>query len=295
MIGRPSGETWQTAPRPTAAWREAAGRGEVAAEELARVMDHTLLKAQATPADIEALCDEAVRYGFGAVCVNSVHVPMAAARLGRGAAPPGDAGDTLPGDAGGAPPGPLRASGPPAVRVCAVVGFPLGAMATEAKAFEAGWAVERGADEIDMVVPVGYLKAGDGAFVEADIRAVVIAARRAGERRGMTHPPLVKVIVETCYLTDDEKVEACRRAAAAGADFVKTSTGFGPGGATPSDVALLRRTVGEGLGVKASGGIRDLAAALAMIAAGADRLGLSAGVGVIEAARARRDGPAVPG
>lgn len=279
MIGRPSGETWQTAPRPTAAWREAAGRGEVAAEELARVMDHTLLKAQATPADIEALCDEAVRYGFGAVCVNSVHVPMAAARLGRGAAPPG----------------PARASGPPAVRVCAVVGFPLGAMATEAKAFEAGWAVERGADEIDMVVPVGYLKAGDGAFVEADIRAVVIAARRAGERRGMTHPPLVKVIVETCYLTDDEKVEACRRAAAAGADFVKTSTGFGPGGATPSDVALLRRTVGEGLGVKASGGIRDLAAALAMIAAGADRLGLSAGVGVIEAARARRDGPAVPG
>lgn len=273
--------------RPTREWREAAGRGRVEVGELARIMDHTILKAQATPADIEVLCDEAVRYGFGAVCVNSAHVPQAAARVREAVSSRArTAADRL--EAG--------------VRVCAVVGFPLGAMATEAKAFEAAWAVEHGADEIDMVIPIGHLKAA--AAVEDDIRAVVTAARRSGQKQGGGERgrggqgdgerggsrPLVKVIIETCYLTDEEKVEACRRAAAAGADFVKTSTGFGTAGAAAADVALMRRTVGEELGVKASGGIRDLETALAMIAAGADRLGLSAGVAVVEEARARQVG-----
>lgn len=215
--------------------------------DLAKLIDHTALKAQTTPADIEKLCDEAVRYGFGAVCVNSTYVPTAVARL-RGTE----------------------------VAVCAVAGFPLGAMASEAKAYEAGWAVRHGAREIDMVLSIGHLKAGDDKAVQADIRAVVDAARGA----------IVKVIIEACYLTDEEKVRACRLAAAAGADFVKTSTGFGPSGATEVDVALMRRTVGDKLGVKAAGGIRDLSTARAMLAAGATRLGLSAGVAVIEEARA---------
>jgi len=215
--------------------------------EFARIIDHTLLKAQATPADVLLLCEEAVRYGFGAVCLNSAFVPLAAERLAK-----------------------------TGVAVCTVVGFPLGATGGPAKAHEAGWAVHSGATEIDMVIPVGLLKAGRDDLVEDDIRAVVAAARGS----------LVKVIIEACYLTDTEKVRACELAEKAGAHFVKTSTGFGPGGATAADVALMRRTVGERLGVKAAGGIRDLASARAMVAAGADRLGMSAGVAVIEELRA---------
>ena len=258
----------QTHPRPTRDWRALAGRGEAPAAELARLVDHTILKAQATPADVVKLCEEAAAYGFGAVCVNSVQAPVAAAtleRLGQGGQ----------------------------VEVCAVVGFPLGAMITEAKAFEAEWVVRHGATEVDMVISVGHLKAGDERFVEADIRAVVLAAKRAagsqapaGRGTAPAKNVSVKVIIEACYLTDDEKVRACELAVAAGADFVKTSTGFGSSGATVADVALMRRTVGEDLGVKAAGGIRDLETALAMVAAGADRLGLSAGVTVIEEARA---------
>ena len=258
----------QAHPRPTRDWRALAGRGEAPAAELARLVDHTILKAQATPADVVKLCEEAAAYGFGAVCVNSVQAPVAAATLER----LGQAGQ---------------------VEVCAVVGFPLGAMITEAKAFEAEWVVRHGATEVDMVISVGHLKAGDERFVEADIRAVVLAAKRAagsqapaGRGTAPAKNVSVKVIIEACYLTDDEKVRACELAVAAGADFVKTSTGFGSSGATVADVALMRRTVGEDLGVKAAGGIRDLETALAMVAAGADRLGLSAGVTVIEAARA---------
>ncbi len=247
-----SSSTPASEARPTAEWRARAARGEVTEGDFARLIDHTILKAEATPAAVERLCDEAVRYGFGAVCVNSAYVPLAAARL--------------------------RGTG---IKVCSVVGFPLGAMAPEVKAFEARWAVEHGAAEVDMVLAVGRLKAGDDAVVAADIRGVVAAAAGAA----------IKVIIEACYLTDEEKERACRLAAEAGADFVKTSTGFGPSGATAADVALMRRTVGEKLGVKAAGGIRDLATALAMLAAGADRLGMSAGVAVIEELRARARTP----
>lgn len=250
MITSPNGQ------RPTPEWRRRAGSGEIAPDELAGIIDHTVLKAEATPADVERLCDEAVKYRFGAVCINSIHVPLAAARL--------------------------AGSG---VVVCAVVGFPLGATASEITAAEAAWCVRQGAREIDMVISVGHLKAGDVRFVEDDIAAVVRAVRSAGA--GVAAIPLVKVIIEACYLTEGEKVTACRLAAAAGAHFVKTSTGFGPGGATPEDVTLMRRTIGEDLGVKAAGGIRDYETALAMVAAGADRLGMSAGVAVIEVARQR--------
>lgn len=254
-------------PRPTPEWRLRAGEGRVTPEELARLIDHTVLKAQATPADVERLCAEALKYRFGAVCINSVHVPLAAARL---------AGSD--------------------VAVCAVVGFPLGATAPEMTAAEAAWCVNHGAREIDMVISVGHLKAGEVRTVEDGIAAVVSAVRRAGAATpagaaGTTSAaaPLVKVIIEACYLTEGEKVTACRLAAAAGAHYVKTSTGFGPSGATPEDVTLMRRTVGEELGVKAAGGIRDYQTALAMIAAGADRLGMSAGVAVIEEARQRAE------
>jgi len=235
--------------RPPREWRVRAGRGEITPGELAWVLDHTLLKADGTPADIRRLCDEARRCRFGAVCVNSIHVPLAAREL--------------------------EGSG---VDVCSVVGFPLGAAASGAKAAEAAWSVEHGAREIDMVLTIGHLKAGDTDTVEADIRAVVEAARRAASG----WRPVVKVIIETCFLTDGEKVTACRLAARAGADYVKTS-----GGATVEDVTLMRETVGESLGVKASGGVRDLDTALAMIGAGADRIGLSAGVAVIDEAQRR--------
>ncbi|ADN02711.1 deoxyribose-phosphate aldolase [Spirochaeta thermophila] len=209
---------------------------------LAKMIDHTLLKPTATRAQIEALCDEAVRYGFASVCVNSWWVPLAAKRL--------------------------SGSG---VMVCTVVGFPLGAASTEAKAYEAAQAVVQGAREVDMVINLGLLKGGEYDLVREDIRAVVDAAAEAH----------VKVIIEACYLSDEEKRRACLLAEEAGAHFVKTSTGFGPSGATVEDVRLMREVVGESLGVKAAGGIRSLETALAMIEAGASRLGTSSGVSIV--------------
>jgi len=225
--------------------------------ELARLIDHTLLKPEATRPQIEALCDEARGHGFVAVCVNPVWVPLAAERLhGAGS------------------------------RVATVAGFPLGACAPETKAFEAARAVADGATEVDMVLNVGALKSGDDRLVERDIAGVVAACHGAGA--------LTKVILETGLLTDDEKTRACALSRRAGADFVKTSTGFRPGGATVADVAFLRRSVGGTMGVKAAGGIRDLATALAMVAAGANRLGTSAGVRIVAECRTRAGSPGGP-
>ena len=206
-------------------------------------LDHTLLKADATPADILAVTAEAKAYQTASVCVNTCYTTMVANEL--------------------------RGSG---VKTCVVVGFPLGAMATAAKALEAALAVRDGAQEIDRVMNIGAAKAGDWAAVQADIAAVVLASK----------PAIVKVIIETCLLTDDEKVQACLAAKAAGAAFVKTSTGFSTGGATPEDIALMRKTVGETLGVKASGGVRTREQALAMIAAGASRIGCSSTKKIME-------------
>jgi len=216
---------------------------------IAALIDHTLLKPEATSDDIRRLCREARQYGFASVCVNPYWAPLAAAEL----------------------------KGSP-VKVCAVVGFPLGASATEIKAAEAEYAVRAGAQELDMVINVGALRSGDQEAVLQDIQAVVDVARRAGA--------LVKTILETALLDDNQKVVACTLARMAGADFVKTSTGFGPGGATAEDVALMRLTVGEKLGVKAAGGIRSLEDLKNMVAAGATRIGASASVKIIEAARA---------
>lgn len=212
---------------------------------IASMIDHTLLKPEATPAQIEKLCAEAAEYHFASVCVNPVYIPLAA-RL-------------------------LKGTG---VKVCCVVGFPLGAIATEQKAAEAASCAAMGAEELDMVIHVGAAKAGDWALVQRDIEGVVKAA--AGHT--------VKVIIETCLLTDEEKVKACEAAKAAGADFVKTSTGFSTGGATTHDIALMRKTVGPEMGVKASGGIRDYETAMAMIEAGANRIGASAGIAIVAAA-----------
>lgn len=225
-----------------------------APERLAAAIDHTLLRPEATAADIRALAAEARAHGFAAACVNSAWVPLAAELL--------------------------AGSG---VRVAAVAGFPLGAMATAAKAAETRIAVAAGAAEIDMVISLGHAKAGDWRAVEDDIRAVVEAAGGAG----------VKAILETAALTPDETVRACESAKAAGAAFVKTSTGFHPaGGATVEAVRLMRATVGPAMGVKASGGIRTLAVALAMLEAGANRLGTSSGVALVGAAA---EGPAAGG
>jgi len=216
-------------------------------DEIARFIDHTLLKPEATPAQIERLCDEARRYGFAAVCVNPVYVRLAAERL-QGAE----------------------------VAVCSVVGFPLGATTTAAKVYEARQALADGASELDMVIHVGALKAGDYERVQEDIAAVADVCHKGGA--------LLKVIIETALLDDAEKVTACRLAQTAGADFVKTSTGFAGGGATAEDVRLMRQTVGPRMGVKAAGGIRSYADALAMIEAGANRIGASAGVRIVEQA-----------
>lgn len=212
---------------------------------IAAMIDHTLLKPEATPAQIEKLCAEAAEYHFASVCVNPVYIPLAA-RL-------------------------LKGTG---VKVCCVVGFPLGAIAPEQKAAEAASCAAMGAEELDMVIHVGAAKAGDWALVQRDIEGVVKAAA------GYT----VKVIIETCLLTDEEKVKACEAAKAAGAHFVKTSTGFSTGGATTHDIALMRKTVGPEMGVKASGGIRDYETAMAMIEAGANRIGASAGIAIVAAA-----------
>ncbi len=202
-----------------------------------------MLAPQATVSQIRKLCEEAVKYHFASVCVNSCHVALCAELL--------------------------KGTG---VNVCTVVGFPLGAMSTKAKAFEAECAVADGAVEIDMVINVGALKDENWTFVEDDIRAV---KKACGGK-------LLKVILETCLLTDDEIVRACQLSEAAGADYVKTSTGFSKGGATAEAVSLMRKTVGDRLGVKASGGIRDRESALKMIEAGASRLGCSAGVKIME-------------
>ena len=212
---------------------------------IAAMIDHTLLKPEATPEQSEKLCAEAAAYHFVSVCVNPVYIPLAAKLLqGTG------------------------------VKVCCVVGFPLGAITPEQKAAEAASCAAMGAEELDMVIHVGAAKAGDWALVQRDIEGVVKAAA------GRT----VKVILETCLLTDEEKRKACLAAKAAGAHFVKTSTGFSTGGATAADIALMRKTVGPEMGVKASGGIRDYAAAMAMIEAGANRIGASAGIAIVAAA-----------
>lgn len=222
----------------------------ITAAEMARYIDHTLLKPEATLAAVAKLGAEAIAYGFKAVCVNSGHVAYIAGKL-HGSA----------------------------VAVCSVVGFPLGAMQTRAKAFEAENAVAEGATEIDMVINIGVLKGGDRKTVEADISAV---------RRAAASPIVLKVIIETCLLTAEEKVQSCKIAEHAGADFVKTSTGFSGGGATAEDVALMRKIVGRQMGVKASGGIKDWSTAAVMIRAGASRIGTSSGIAIVENAPERR-------
>ncbi len=211
---------------------------------IAGLIDHTLLKPDATRSQIEQLCREAAEYGFATVCVNPTWVALCAAAL----------------------------RGTP-VGVCSVVGFPLGATTPDVKQYETRRAIVDGAREIDMVINVGALKSGDLALVEQDIAAVTTVCRQAGA--------LSKVIIEAALLTDEEKTTACVLAKAAGADFVKTSTGFGPGGATVADVALMRRVVGAEMGVKAAGGVRDRADLDAMVAAGATRIGASAGVRIV--------------
>jgi deoxyribose-phosphate aldolase len=215
---------------------------------VAAMIDHTLLKPDATRQNIEELCREAAQFHFATVCVNPVWVALCAKLLG--------------------------ASG---VGVCSVVGFPLGATMPDVKRYETQRAIFDGAREIDMVINVGALKSGDLRVVERDIEAVVAPCRECGA--------LSKVIIEAALLTDDEKVTACTLAKAAGADYVKTSTGFGPGGATAADVALMRRVVGAEMGVKAAGGVRDLESVNAMIAAGATRVGASAGVKIVQQSR----------
>ena len=218
-----------------------------APDGIAHLIDHTMLKPDAARKDIEELCREAAMFKFATVCVNPTWVALAAQQLaGTG------------------------------VLVCSVVGFPLGATTPDVKAYETRRAIIDGAREIDMVINVGALKSGDLRLVERDIEAVVAPCRDCGA--------LSKVIIEAALLTDEEKITACTLAKAAAADYVKTSTGFGPGGATPADVALMRRVVGSEMGVKAAGGVRDLDALKAMVAAGASRVGASAGVKIVKEA-----------
>ena len=223
---------------------------ECAPDNFAQYFDHTLLKPDAMPEQVAKLCSEAREYGFASVCVNPTNVRQCS--------------DMLHGSK---------------VRVCSVVGFPFGATHPEVKAFEARMVILDGADEVDMVINVGALKAGLYGLVQHDIESIVCAAH--------PHDVAVKVIIEAASLSDDEKVRACSLAMAAGADFVKTSTGFGPGGATTHDVALMRKTVGQKMGVKAAGGIRDYDTAMKMIEAGASRIGASASVAImLQAAKA---------
>lgn len=229
---------------------------------VSRLIDHTLLKPEATPAQVERLCAEAVEYGFAAVCVNSCHVPLCRRVLdGHWAAvlTPTLSGNRREGEADRK------------VKVCSVIGFPLGAMLREAKAAEAAAAVNLGADELDMVMNIGWFKAGADEMVISDIHRVLDAAQKRP----------VKVIVETGLLTNEEKERATVLVIESGAAFVKTSTGFSGGGATVEDVMLLARVAAGRIGVKAAGGIRDYATALAMIEAGATRLGTSSGVAIV--------------
>ena len=227
------------------------GLGGETPQDLARYIDHTLLKPEAVKADFVKLCDEARKFHFASVCVNTTWVPLCKSQL--------------------------AGSG---VMVCAVVGFPLGAMAPSAKAFEAREAVRAGADEIDMVINIGALKSRDYALVLEDIRKVVDAAR----------PARVKVILETGALTAEEKIVGITLSKIAGAHFVKTSTGFGPGGATVEDIALMRKLVGDEMGVKASGGVRTQEDATKMVAAGANRIGASASVAIVTGQKAAAGG-----
>jgi deoxyribose-phosphate aldolase len=217
------------------------------AKDWAGLIDHTLLKPEAADDDIKKLCEEAARYRFASVCVNPTWVRAAACNL---------SGTGIP--------------------VCTVIGFPLGATLADVKAYEARRAIFDGAREVDMVINIGALKSGDDCLVEHDIRSVVEVAHE--------YDAICKVIIETALLTDDEKVRACLAAKKAGADFVKTSTGFSKGGATVADIALMRRTVGSELGVKASGGVKGLADARKLVEAGATRIGASVGVKIAQEA-----------
>ncbi|WP_078428856.1 deoxyribose-phosphate aldolase [Alkalihalobacterium alkalinitrilicum] len=221
-------------------------------DNIAKMIDHTLLKAEATNDQIVQLCAEAKEYKFASVCVNPTWVKTAYEQLK----------DT------------------PEVKVCTVIGFPLGANTSEVKAFETIKAIEEGATEVDMVINIGALKVNNDQLVEADIKAVVEAAKGKA---------LTKVIIETSLLTDEEKVRACKLSVQAGADFVKTSTGFSTGGATIDDIELMRKTVGPNLGVKASGGVRDREGALAMIEVGATRIGASAGIAIVNGGQSQSD------
>lgn len=212
-------------------------------KDIASYIDNTLLKQDATPEQIRKICAESIEFGCASVCCNPSYVPLVS--------------ECLKGSS---------------VKVCTVIGFPLGMNDSKVKAFEASLAAEQGADELDMVINVGRLKAGELEYVKNDIKAVVDAS----------HGKLVKVIIECCLLTDEEKAAACLLAKEAGADFVKTSTGFSTGGATVADVALMRKTVGSEMGVKAAGGVRDYASAMAMLEAGATRIGASSGKKIVE-------------
>src|SRR5881296_4608776 len=226
------------------------------ARDWAGLVDHTLLKPEATESEIKRLCEEAAEYHFASVCVNPTWVRACACHL--------------------------QGSGVP---VCTVIGFPLGATLPDVKAYEARRAIMDGAREVDMVINVGALKSGDDCLVEHDIRSVAEVAHE--------YDVTCKVIIETALLTDDEKVRACQAAKQAGADFVKTSTGFSKGGATVGDIALMRKVVGSAMGVKASGGVRTREDALAMVASGADRIGASVGVKIAqEAAGGKSNGRA---
>ncbi|AIE60795.1 deoxyribose-phosphate aldolase [Bacillus methanolicus] len=219
--------------------------------DIAGMIDHTLLKADATKEQIKKLCEEAKEYKFASVCVNPGWVKYASELL--------------------------EGSG---VNVCTVIGFPLGATTLETKVFETKNAIENGAAEVDMVINIGALKDGDNDFVEKEIRAVVEAAKGQA---------LTKVIIEACLLTEEEKVRACELAVKAGADYVKTSTGFSTGGATVEDVKLMRKTVGPDIGVKASGGVRSAEDAKKMIEAGASRIGASSGVSIVKGLTSESD------
>lgn len=219
--------------------------------KIAQMIDHTALKADTLESQIVTLCEEAREYHFASVCVNPTWVKKAA--------------ELLQGSE---------------VKVCTVIGFPLGANTPEVKAFETTQAIKDGADEVDMVINIAALKDGNNELVEADIKAVVDAAKGKA---------LTKVIIESCLLTDEEKVRACELAVKAGADFVKTSTGFSTGGATKEDIALMRKTVGPNIGVKASGGVRNAEDAETMINAGATRIGASAGIAIVNGLTADSD------
>ncbi|MED4530770.1 deoxyribose-phosphate aldolase [Metabacillus fastidiosus] len=219
--------------------------------DLARTIDHTALKADTTKTAVETLCMEAKQFNFASVCVNPTWVELAAELL-KGTE----------------------------VKVCTVIGFPLGANTPETKAFETKDAIEKGAEEVDMVINIGALKDRNDVLVERDIHAVVEAARGKA---------LTKVIIETSLLTEEEKIRACEIAVKAGADFVKTSTGFSTGGATTADISLMRKTVGPKIGVKASGGVRDLEGAKSLIEAGATRIGASSGIAIVKGETAKTD------